>query len=95
MTETPKERTLAEGVDRLNNLFEEQLHPNEIVLHNIPGGGYRLYLEPVNPSEAAEDFRSGIGEVFDKSEMDAFIRGLELSQAISQSSTNPPEGSNE
>lgn len=83
MSSPPTERTLEEGVERLNSIYSEELEDSEITLRTVGyDDGYRLCIEPTNPAEHEKDFRHDLGEAHSENEMDAFIRGLELSEEI-------------
>lgn len=92
MSESPFERTLDEGVSRLNSLYSDELNDSEIVLREIPGTPrYRLLIEPVDPSAHEHDFQKDLGETFDEAGMQAFIAGLEAAPLIAQRAESAAE----
>jgi hypothetical protein len=83
MTQPPADRTLSEGVERLNNLYREQLKDTEIVLREIPGEPrYRLILEPIEPAKHQQHFQKDFSESLNEEQMQAYIAGLEAAPQI-------------
>jgi len=70
------QRSLSGSVDRLNNLYEDELGDAKIVLRTLPDGNrYRL---SVQPDTEHPSWRSDLGEAGIEAELQAFMRGLEL-----------------
>jgi hypothetical protein len=70
------QRSLQKSVDRLNDLYDDELRDAHIVLRTLPDGNrQRLSIEPQSKHA---DWRSDLGEAGTEDELQAFIRGLEL-----------------
>lgn len=70
------ERSLQKSVNRLNDLYEDELGDAHIVLRTLPDGNrQRLSIEP---DVERPNWRSDLGEAGTEEELQAFVRGLEL-----------------
>ena len=70
------QRSLIKSVNRLNDLYEDELGNHRIVLRTLPDGN--LQRLSVEPDVEHPDWRSDLGEAGTEEELQAFIRGLEL-----------------
>jgi hypothetical protein len=82
-TTSIEEQPLKSRINRLNNIYKEELGNSEIVLRNVGGDPYKYQLKIKPKGETLHptiNRFSDVGEEWTEGEIRAFIDGLEMAK---------------